>query len=81
MTEWYEYSLQEDYIMHLYLPEHVVLNEIPKPAYYTKPIPLASDVPLKHSRVRARMARANDEGIGESHLSSLVSSTEPHRCP
>ena len=80
-TEWYEYNIQEDYITHLYLPEHVVLNAIPKPANYTKPAPLASDVPMKHSHVRARMARANDEGVGKLHLCLLIHLADLHRCP
>jgi hypothetical protein len=49
---------------HRYLPEHVVLNEIPKSRDYTTPSPLSSLVPLRHARVRALMARSNDQGVG-----------------
>lgn len=63
--KWYEYSLQEEYLPHRYLPEHVVLGHIPKLAGEGVPQPSSLNISRRHMQVRYRMARANDEGIGE----------------
>ena len=64
--KYFEYNYQQEYMPHRYLPEHVVLGEIPKPSEYSEPVP--SSVPgwKKHRDIRYRMARANDQGVGES---------------
>jgi len=64
--KWFEYSYQREHMPHRYLPEHVVLGDVPKPAGYTEPRPLSDSGPKKHGEVRARMARANDQGVGTS---------------
>jgi hypothetical protein len=64
--KWFEYSYQNEYMPHRYLPEHVVLGHVPKPDNYTEPRPSGSKGFKKHGCVRARMARANDQGVGES---------------
>lgn len=61
--KWFEYSYQKDYMPHRYLPEHVVLGHIPKPAG-KDPRPQTVTGYLKHGEVRARMARASDQGVG-----------------
>ncbi|UPX20143.1 uncharacterized protein EKO05_0010385 [Ascochyta rabiei] len=61
--KWYEYSLQEEYLPHRYLPEHVVLGHVPKLAGGAEPQPSILDSSRRHMDVRYRMARANDEGI------------------
>ncbi|KAJ4331303.1 hypothetical protein N0V95_009904 [Ascochyta clinopodiicola] len=61
--KWYEYSLQEEYLPHRYLPEHVVLGHVPKLAGKAEPQPSILDSSRRHMDVRYRMARANDEGI------------------
>ena len=66
--KWYEYQLQEEYLPHRYLPEHVVLRHLPKLAGDAVPLPSSLDRPRRHKDVRFRMARANDEGLGESIL-------------
>ena len=63
--KWYEYSLQDEYLPHRYLPEHVVLGHIPKLVGEANPQPSSLDNSRRHPGVRFRMARANDEGIGE----------------
>ncbi|KAF2832377.1 hypothetical protein CC86DRAFT_281524 [Ophiobolus disseminans] len=70
--KWFEYSYQREYMPHRYLPEHVVLGHIPKPAGYTEPRPLTDRSFKKHMDVRARMAQANDQGVGTSHSSPCV---------
>jgi hypothetical protein len=67
--KWYEYSYQQDYMPHRYLPEHVVLGEIPKPDGYIEPEPTIMKGWRRHREVRFRMAKAKDEGIGESFFS------------
>lgn len=64
--KWYEYHLQEEYLPHRYLPEHVVLGHLPKLAGDAVPQPSSLHRSGRHKGVRYRMARANDEGIGES---------------
>lgn len=64
--KWYEYQLQEEYLPHRYLPEHVVLRHLPKVAGDAIPLPSSLDRPSRHKDVRYRMARANDEGVGKS---------------
>jgi hypothetical protein len=64
--KWYEYSYQQDYMPHRYLPEHVVLGEIPKPDDYIEPKPTIMKGWKRHREVRFRMAKAKDEGVGES---------------
>jgi hypothetical protein len=66
--KWYEYSYQQDYMPHRYLPEHVVLGEIPKPNDYSEPEPTIMKGWRRHREVRFRMAKAKDEGVGESFL-------------
>ncbi|KAJ4350077.1 uncharacterized protein N0V89_008698 [Didymosphaeria variabile] len=61
--KWFEYNYQEEYMPHRYLPEHVVLGDIPKPQDYTMPNPSGLSVSRTHMHVRYRMARANDEGV------------------
>ncbi|KAF1358534.1 hypothetical protein EJ07DRAFT_179751 [Lizonia empirigonia] len=61
--KWYEYSLQDDYLPHRYLPEHVVLGHIPKLAGEANLRPSILGTSRRHMRVRFRMARANDQGI------------------
>jgi hypothetical protein len=63
--KWFEYSYQNEYMPHRYLPEHVVLGHVPKPANYAEPRPSGLKGYKKHRDVRARMARANDQGVGE----------------
>lgn len=62
--KWFEYSYQNEYMPHRYLPEHVVLGHVPKPADYTEPRPAVLTGHKKHGDVRARMAQANDQGVG-----------------
>jgi hypothetical protein len=69
--KWYEYSYQQDYMPHRYLPEHVILGEIPKPDEYSEPKPTMVRGWRSHRFVRFRMAKAKDEGVGESFLLSL----------
>lgn len=64
--KWFEYSYQNEYMPHRYLPEHVVLGHVPKPSNYTEPRPSGITGYKKHGDVRARMARANDQGVGKS---------------
>ncbi|KAF9697542.1 hypothetical protein EKO04_004109 [Ascochyta lentis] len=61
--KWYEYSLQEEYLPHRYLPEHVVLGHVPNLSGEAKPQPSILKSSRRHMNVRYRMARANDEGI------------------
>ena len=63
--KWYEYQLQEEYLPHRYLPEHVVLGHLPKLAGEAAAQPLSLNTSRHHMQVRYRMARANDEGLGE----------------
>lgn len=62
--KWYEYSLQDEYLPHRYLPEHVVLGHVPKFAGEADPQPSILNTSRRHMKVRYRMARAYDEGIG-----------------
>ncbi|KAJ4332862.1 hypothetical protein N0V87_008075 [Didymella glomerata] len=62
--KWYEYQLQEEYLPHRYLPEHVVLGHLPKFAGEAAAQPSSRNTSKRHMQVRYRMARANDEGIG-----------------
>jgi hypothetical protein len=64
-THYCRYNLQHDYLAHTYLPEHVILGELPKAPEYSKPNPSGMGCSHRHMQVRYRMARANDEGIGE----------------
>lgn len=70
--KWFEYSYQKEYMPHRYLPEHVVLGHIPKPAVYKEPRPVTDHSFKKHGEVRARMARANDQGVGTSSSLSVT---------
>ncbi|KAJ4309008.1 hypothetical protein N0V94_009123 [Neodidymelliopsis sp. IMI 364377] len=63
--KWYEYSLQEEYLPHRYLPEHVVLGHITEVAGEVELRPSVIGSSRRHMEVRFRMARANDEGIGK----------------
>ncbi|OCL05369.1 hypothetical protein AOQ84DRAFT_252231, partial [Glonium stellatum] len=69
--KYYEYNYQTEWLAHRYLPEHVVLSEIPKPEDYTEPEPSvlgSRDDPKpegqrEHRLTRLRMARAKDQGV------------------
>ncbi|KAF3035343.1 hypothetical protein E8E12_006774 [Didymella heteroderae] len=61
--KWYEYQLQEEYLPHRYLPEHVVLGHLPKLAGEAAAQPSSLNTSRRHMKVRYTMARANDEGI------------------
>jgi hypothetical protein len=74
--KWFEYSYQSEYMPHRYLPEHVVLGHIPKPANCANPRPGFSSGPMRHGDVRFRMARANDQGVGKSICHICAASTD-----
>ncbi|KAH6621891.1 hypothetical protein C7974DRAFT_414573 [Boeremia exigua] len=61
--KWFEYHLQEDYLPHRYLPEHVVLGHVPMLVGEGDPQPSSLGTSGRHMDVRFRMARANDKGI------------------
>jgi hypothetical protein len=70
----FEYSYQNEYMPHRYLPEHVILGHIPKPINYSKPRPTIDTSYKRHYPVRARMSRANDQGVGKrprAHVTTL----------
>ncbi|KAF1848927.1 uncharacterized protein K460DRAFT_275545, partial [Cucurbitaria berberidis CBS 394.84] len=62
--KWFEYSYQQEYMPHRYLPEHVVLGHVPKPRDYAEPRPSCVGGWKRHGVVRYRMARAKDQGVG-----------------
>jgi hypothetical protein len=68
----YEYAYQNEYMPHRYLPEHVILGHVPKPAGYTGPRPSINSGYKKHHDVRSRMARANDQGVGKGSKFTIV---------
>jgi hypothetical protein len=83
--KWYEYSLQEEYLPHRYLPEHVVLGHVTEVAGEAELRPSVIGSSRRHMEVRFRMARANDEGIGKLPTSKATLpgksiSTEFCRC-
>ncbi|KAH7093743.1 hypothetical protein FB567DRAFT_610333 [Paraphoma chrysanthemicola] len=61
--KWFEYSYQGEFMPHRYLPEHVILGHLPKPVNRGAPRPSILTGYRKHGDVRARMARANDQGV------------------
>ncbi|KAF2654415.1 hypothetical protein K491DRAFT_600915 [Lophiostoma macrostomum CBS 122681] len=63
--KFYEYNYQQEYMPHRYLPEHVVLGEIPKPLDYREPAPSSVLGFKKHRDIRYHMAQAKDQGVGE----------------
>jgi len=63
--KWFEYSYQQDYLPHHYLPEHVMLIQVPSPNT-AQPSMTVDCIPKKHLRVRSLMKRADDQGVGES---------------
>jgi hypothetical protein len=63
--KFYEYNYQQEYMPHRYLPEHVVLGEIPKPVDYREPAPSSIHGFKKHRDIRYHMAQAKDQGVGE----------------
>lgn len=63
--KFYEYNYQQEYMPHRYLPEHVVLLDVPKPEDYVEPEPSKLQGWRKHRYVRERMARAKDQGVGK----------------
>ncbi|KAH7082566.1 hypothetical protein BKA63DRAFT_404313, partial [Paraphoma chrysanthemicola] len=63
--KWFEYSYQDEFMPHRYLPEHVILGHLPKPVDSGAPRPSILTGYRKHGDVRARMARANDQGVGK----------------
>jgi hypothetical protein len=70
--KFFEYSYQDEYMPHRYLAEHVVLGHVPKPTNYTEPRPSMLSGYKKHGDVRARMARANDQGVGTCYIGRLL---------
>jgi hypothetical protein len=71
--KYFEYSYQNEYMPHRYLPEHVILGHITKPADYTKPRPTVDSSYKRHYPVRSRMSRANDQGVGKHSRVSVAS--------
>lgn len=65
--KWFRYSYQLDNLKDHYLPEHIILVQAPKPRGYAEPQPSVpvSYACMEHRRVRRRMARARDQGIGK----------------
>ncbi|KAK3113448.1 hypothetical protein LTR53_009254 [Teratosphaeriaceae sp. CCFEE 6253] len=65
--KYYEYNYQTEWLHHRYLPEHVILAELPKRADRALPVPRQVDHQYEsrrsHPQTRARMARANDQGV------------------
>ncbi|KAK4543183.1 hypothetical protein LTR36_005733 [Oleoguttula mirabilis] len=68
--KYFEYNYQEEWLAHRYLPEHVVLSELPKKDNYTMPMPRQmaqacedEEAQRSNPHTRARMARANDAGV------------------
>ncbi|KAF1937616.1 hypothetical protein EJ02DRAFT_356429 [Clathrospora elynae] len=61
--KYFEYSYQNEFMPHRYLPDHVVLGHVPKPADYAEPRPSDVGGGKKHTYVRLRMARAQDQGV------------------
>ncbi|KAK3070255.1 hypothetical protein LTR53_010776 [Teratosphaeriaceae sp. CCFEE 6253] len=65
--KYYEYNYQTEWLHHRYLPEHVILAELPKRAGCALPVPRQVDHHYEgrrsHPQTRARMARANDQGV------------------
>jgi hypothetical protein len=61
----FEYSYQNEYMPHRYLPEHVTLGHISKPTNCSEPRPTIDTSFKRHYPVRARMSRANDQGVGK----------------
>lgn len=67
----FEYNYQTEWLPHRYLPEHVVLSELPKQEDYSEPTPRVTapiglpddEVMRTHLGTRARMARACDAGV------------------
>jgi len=55
--KYFEYNYQEEYLPHRYLPEHVVLHELPKSSGYCMPVPrqLANPGEGCHEDVRGPM--------------------------
>ncbi|TKA71255.1 hypothetical protein B0A49_04145 [Cryomyces minteri] len=69
--KYYEYNYQDTWLPHRYLPEHVVLSDVPKPQNYTDPVPRVLSQPGEHCaenvrswpHTRRHMARACDAGV------------------
>ncbi|KAF2092419.1 hypothetical protein NA57DRAFT_25189, partial [Rhizodiscina lignyota] len=66
----YEYNYQTEWLPHRYLPEHVVLSEVPKEPDYSVPTARVrtldgADDKTRHTflNTRRKMARANDAGV------------------
>lgn len=85
--KWFEYSYQQEYMPHHYLPEHVILGHIQDPVKASGPQASVDVGYKKHGDVRHRMARANDQGVGKLILtdycardSTLIHITYLHRC-
>jgi hypothetical protein len=62
--KFWEYSYQEEYLAHRYLPLHSVLTHLSEPADENEPLPSVFGCSGRHRYVRRRMARANDQGVG-----------------
>ncbi|KAF2753558.1 hypothetical protein EJ05DRAFT_515015 [Pseudovirgaria hyperparasitica] len=69
--KWYEYNYQTEWLAHRYLPEHVVLSNIPKDPGYVEPHPYVlagpgrsrNDVVRRYKDIRKQMAMACDQGV------------------
>ena len=69
--KYYEYNYQTEWLAHRYLPEHVVLSEIPKPEDYTEPEPIVlgsgndrkPEGQRDHNSTRLHMAQAKNQGV------------------
>jgi hypothetical protein len=70
--KFFEYSYQDEFMPHRYLAEHVVLGHVPKSTNYNEPRPSMLSGYRKHGDVRARMARANDQGVGKFYIELLL---------
>lgn len=70
--KFYEYNYQQEYMPHRYLPEHVVLLDVPKSAGYVEPEPSKLHGWMNHRHVRGKMAQARDQGVGKCDHSHRV---------
>jgi hypothetical protein len=61
--KFFEYNYQEDFMAHHYLPDHAILAHVPKPKGYTQPCASAFEFDKRNSKVRLRMACAQDQGL------------------
>lgn len=69
--KFFEYTYQREYLPHRYVPEHVVLGQIPKFEDYTEPQPSMTGTWMRYGYIRYRMARARDQDVGKVHTTLL----------